>query len=151
MVRLRDTISIHSSVAEAESRIESYLSSLRDGNGVARIRLRVPVDLSSRSLGLNIDREVRIEARRTKDDQNLNDIIRITWNPEGRTVFPVFSGSLVVWGEEDPRKSYVELDGTYEPPFDGAGLALDAMIGHRIALSTAHEFLKDIKRAIETE
>ncbi len=148
MKRLRDQTSVHGSVADTEARLEAYFSSQRGVDGVSRLRLRVPLD-GPLSQGLYLDREVRVEAWRDRDDQNLNDLIRITWAPEGRAVFPKFAGTLVVWGEDDASVSYIELDGAYSPPLGTAGEIFDEAIGHRIAESTAREFLKDIKRGIE--
>jgi hypothetical protein len=148
MTPLRENISVRCSAGEAESRIESYFTSLKSGNGVAHIRLRVPVDFADSTLGLSVDRELRIDALRTHDDDR-NDVIRVTWASEGRTAFPRFEGALVVWGEDDPGQSYIELDGSYEAPIDGTGKALDAIIGDRLARSAARQFLGELKRAIE--
>jgi len=150
MTRLRETIPVQCSTDVTQARIESYFTSLRGANGVAHLRLRVPVDFDDRKLGLSVDREVRVEVKRTRDDDNLNDVLRIGWNPEGRTILPVFQGTLVVWGEDDPRQSYIELNGTYTPPLGETGKAFDAVIGHRIASSTARELLRDLKRAVES-
>jgi hypothetical protein len=113
------------------------------------MRLRVPVKGTSQ--GVFLDREVRIEAWRDRDDQNLNDLIRIRWTSEGSVVFPKFAGTLVVWGEGDADLSFIELDGDYKPPLGLAGELFDETIGHRIAQSTARELLKDLKRGIEAE
>ena len=147
MKRLRDQTSVHGSVADTEARLEAYFSSQRGVDGVSRLRLRVPLD-GPLSQGLYLDREVRVEAWRDRDDQNLNDLIRITWAPEGRVIFPKFVGTLVVWGD-DASLSYVELDGAYSSPLGTAGEIFDEAIGHRIAESTAREFLKDVKHGIE--
>jgi hypothetical protein len=146
MTHLREQISLASPAGDAESNLENYLASLRDSSGVARVRLRVPID---GPVGVSIDREVRVEARRARDDENLNDLIRISWSPEGRTVLPSFSGTLIVWGETGKKLSYIEIDGTYTPPLGEAGQVFDETIGRRIAEKTAREFLKDLKRAIE--
>jgi hypothetical protein len=105
---------------------------------------------SPSSLGLSLDREVRVEVWQDRDDQNLNDLIRINWAPEGSVVFPKLQGTLVVWADGNHNSSYLELDGTYDPPLGIAGQLFDEVIGHRIAETTAREFLKDLKRAIES-
>jgi hypothetical protein len=149
MTHLREHISLASSASEAEARLENYFASLRSSNGMAVLRLRVPIEGLAGPLGISIEREVRVEARLTRDDENLNDLIRIWWGPEGRTILPTFNGTLIVWGETGKELSYIELDGAYTPPLGAAGQAFDEIIGHRIAASTAREFLKDLKRAIE--
>jgi hypothetical protein len=147
MTHLRQQISVASPASIAESRLETYLSSLRGSSGVARFRLRVPVDAP---LGVSIEREVRVEARRARDDENLNDLIRISWSPEAQTVLPTFKGTLIVWGDTGKKLSYIELDGSFTPPLGVAGQVFDETIGHQIAESTARELLKDLKRAIES-
>jgi hypothetical protein len=114
------------------------------------MRLRVPINGSVNAFGLSLDREVRVEAQRERDDENRKDLLRITWSPEGRSVFPRFEGTLVVRGADDAALSYLELDGAYRPPLGVAGQIFDETIGHRIAESTAREFLKDLKRAVES-
>jgi hypothetical protein len=147
MPRLRDATSVTCSVEETEARLERFLGSLRDKDGVSRLRLRVPTDGPTQ--GLSIDRQVHVEARRARDADNLNDVIAITWMPEGTAVFPTFEGTLVTWGEQNANLSYIELDGSYTPPFGAAGQLFDAAIGQRIAQTTAREFLRDLKDAIE--
>jgi hypothetical protein len=62
MARLSDRTSVGCPSAEAESRVESYFDSRRAPDGVTRMRLRVPLH-GVNSLGLSLDREVRVEAR----------------------------------------------------------------------------------------
>jgi hypothetical protein len=149
VTHLRDHTAVCGSVSETQVRLESYLAAQRGGNGVARFRLRVPLDGPAH--GISLDREVRIEAWRDRDDQNLNDLIRIRWTPEGTVVFPRFSGTLVVWGDENPEVSYIELDGEYKPPLGATGQLFDEVIGHRLAEATAREFLRDVKDGIESQ
>ncbi len=146
MTQLRDHVAVARSVDDAQSRLDAYLASLRGQDGIARMRLRVP--LASDGVQLSLDREVCVEAARARDD-NLNDLIRISWKPEGSVVFPIFEGTLVVWGEDDPKASFIEIDGRYTPPFGAAGQMFDAVIGHRIAQQTARELLNDLKAAVE--
>lgn len=147
MTRLRDHVPVARSVEDVQGRLLSYLGSLRGKDGAARIRLRVPIVADG--FQLSIDREVWVDAERTRDDDNLNDVIRISWKPEGTIVFPTFEGTLVVWSEDDPETSVLELDGGYKPPFGAGGQAFDAVIGHRIAQRTARELLNDLKNAVE--
>lgn len=147
MTHLREHTSVRGSLSETESRLESYFASQRASDGVARLRLRVPITGQER--GLCVDREVWVEAWRDRDDLKLNELIRVTWTPEGKVAFPKFSGTLVVSGDGDPSRSHVELDGTYEPPLGAAGESFDAVIGRKLAESTAREFLEEVKRGVE--
>jgi hypothetical protein len=150
MPRLHDRTSVERPVGQAQERLEKFLASLRGKDGICRLRLRVP--MNANPYGLSLDRAVHIEATRPRDEQTLDGVIQITWSPEGNTIFPRFEGTLAVYGEgADPGVSYIELDGSYVPPFGPAGQLFDAAIGRRIAQATAREFLKDVKAAIERE
>lgn len=145
MTRLRDAIVIDGPAEQSMLRLERFFDSLRGKDGVARLRLRVPTDGATR--GLALEREVCVQARRARGEAMLNDLMLITWIPEGTGVFPTFEGILIV--RADNGNSSIELDGTYTPPFGPAGQVFDATIGHRIAESTARELLKDLKAAVE--
>lgn len=150
MTHLRERTVVNCPIDEAEARLSAYLESLRDAGGTARVRLRVRVRGSSAALGLSLDREVRVEATRARDEQGLKDVTRIAWRPEGKAVFPPFEGTLAVRAGEDGKTSRIELDGEYLPPFGAAGQIFNEMIGRRLAASTARELLADVKRAIES-
>ena len=148
MTLLSASASIDCPPAATQLRLAEYFASLCKADGVARMRLRVPMTNASGALALALSREVRIEVQPVPKEQDLDDRIFIAWEPEGRTVLPRFEGTLVVRADEC-NGSWIELDGSYRPPFDGVGQIFDNAIGHRIAESTAREFLKDLKRAIE--
>ncbi len=150
MTRLRQQMAVACPVTEAEARLEVYFEGLPSADGVARIRLRVPVGGSAAVLGLSLDREVRVEATRTCDQRHPNEVVRITWRPEGKAVFPQFEGTLAARAADESGSCYIALEGGYLPPFGVAGQVFDEVIGRRIAESTAREFLKDVKRAIES-
>lgn len=144
MKELRERIAVEVPAEEAEAGLIAFFEAREDANGVTRMRLRVPMDGA-----VALEREVRIEAREARDDQNLNNLMRIAWQPEGTVMFPRFEGTLVVWGEDDPKHSFIELCGHYTPPLGAAGQIFDEAIGYRIAQATAQQFLGDIKREID--
>ncbi|HUA09232.1 MAG TPA: hypothetical protein VMA98_08165 [Candidatus Acidoferrales bacterium] len=144
MKELRETTALACPVEEAEAGLLAFFAARQDTDGITRMRLRVPMDGT-----MALEREVRVEARETRDDENLNELIRIAWEPQGAVIFPRFEGTLTVWGEDDPGGSFVELRGHYTPPLGAAGQVFDDAIGFRIAKTTANEFLRDVKREIE--
>ncbi len=144
MKELRERIPVACPVEEVEAGLIGFFEARQDANGITQMRLRVPMGGA-----ISLEREVRIEARETRDDQNLNNLMRIAWEPVGSVMFPRFEGSLVVWGEDNPNSSFVELTGEYTPPLGAAGQVFDEAIGYRIAQTTAQQFLGDIKREIE--
>ena len=147
MTHLHERTVVVGPVRKVEAVVDSYFSLQHSAGGVGGVRLRVP--LRGASFGVSLDRDVRVEAWRASDDQNRNELIRISWTPEGGIVFPTFSGTLVVRGEADPTRSSLELDGYYQPPLGATGELFDEAIGHRMAQSTVRELLEDIKRSMQ--
>ncbi|MEO7202906.1 MAG: hypothetical protein ABI431_08560 [Candidatus Tumulicola sp.] len=149
MTHLHDRTAVVGLARKVAADVDHYFSLGCCSGGVGRVRLRVP--LQGAPYGVSLDREVRVEAWRARDDRNLNDVIRISWASEGGVVFPTFSGTLVVRGEADPTRSSIELDGHYQPPLGAAGELFDEAIGHRMAQSTVRELLEDIKRSMSSD
>jgi len=145
MRELREQTPVECTVDDAEAGLRAFFAARQDADGVTRMRLRVPMDGSS----LSFEREVRVEAREGRDDDSLNNLMRIAWEPESSVVFPRFEGTMLAWGEDDPGKSFIELRGHYTPPLGAAGQVFDEAIGYEIARATAREFLRDIKRDVE--
>ena len=148
MKRLRERAVVACPVDAAEDRVAAFFDAYRGTDGTARMRLRVPMGKRA-PFAYSLDRLVRVEARRKRDDENLNDLIEVAWRPEGTAMLPQFEGALIVIGDDDPGVSIIELDGKYLPPLGAAGQVFDEAIGHHIAQSTAREFLRDIKSFIE--
>ena len=146
--RVRACVSANCPVAEAESRIEAYFAQRRGPDGIAHLPLRVSLPRLPLLRGLSLEHDVTVTAYRDRDDQNLNDLIRIAWEPEGGGAFPKFKGTLVAWAEHDPEMSFIEIDGTYAPPLGVAGELFDEAVGETIAEHTAQTLLRDIARAI---
>jgi hypothetical protein len=128
-------------IDQAQARIERFFAARRSSDGTLRIPLR----------GFAFDHDVRVEARTARDDQNLNELIRLSWRPEGDGIpLPPFEGTIVTWAERNPARTFLELDGTYVPPLGAAGEAFDEAIGRKIAQRTAKDLLAQIAAAIAT-
>jgi hypothetical protein len=145
MKELRERIVVGCPYEKAEAKLLAFFSALENGDGVTRMRLRVILDGTS----LALEREVRVVARAMRDEANLNKVVEIAWEPEGTVMFPRFEGTLSVWSEDDPARSFIELRGQYTPPLGAAGQVFDDAIGFKIAQSTAQQFLNDVKASVE--
>lgn len=145
MKELRERAPVGCPVDQTEAGLRAFFAARQDADGLTRMHLRVPMDGT-----LSLDREVRVEARAGRDEDNLNNVVRIAWEPEETVIFPRFEGVLLAWGEDDPQHSFIELRGHYTPPLGAAGQVFDDVIGYKIAQTTAREFLRDIKRDIES-
>jgi hypothetical protein len=148
ITRVRDHIPVLCHIDEVQARLKRYFAKHEDSAGVAHLHLRIPLDGLPALEGLGLEHDVRVIARKDRDDQNLNDLLRISWEPEGGGPYPGFSGTLVAWAEHDPKQSFIEIDGTYTPPLGVAGEAFDEALGHTIATRTMHALLEDIARVV---
>jgi hypothetical protein len=141
MTRLREVANVSMSSAECERYLPQYFVS-----SDTERQIRMPLRISLRDFGLPdaqaIERDVEVRVNKTRDEQNLNDEFAVTWEPVDGGPFPSFSGRLRVWGEDDPNASFIELDGSYQPPLGAFGVAFDATVGRSIAERTAREFLR---------
>ena len=142
MSEVRDVIALPLPAAQAQQRIAAFLRQKR------QVPLRVPLNAFGLPDTLALERDVVIEAQIARDSENINDEIAISWQPTGHGPYPDFTGRLIVWSEETPAISYVELAGTYSVPLGNLGLAFDSTIGYLIAHATIHEFLLYLHDAV---
>ncbi len=148
-MELRDSVSVNCSCVQAEQALPRVFASHRAADGSIRLPLRVSLRHFGLPDELAVERDVTVHVRKQRDEANLNDIFKIDWSPANDGPYPSFSGSLIVWGEDDPRHSFIEVMGSYEPPFGTMGELFDAAMGYRIAKHTAHEFLIALASQIE--
>jgi len=146
---LKEHVAVGCPIERAQARIEEFFAQRRGADGVARLTLRVPLDDAGALSGLALEHAVAVRARRDRDEQNLNDLVRIDWEAEGGGPYPRFEGTLVTWAEHDPNETFVEIEGAYTPPLGMAGELFDAAVGRAIAQRTARALLGDLGRAIE--
>lgn len=119
---------------------DRLFAALKDGS--ATLPLRVVI----RDLKIERDVDLHLTSKPGYPGYKLMDV---SWTPKDGGPYPSFTGTLSI-AEDAIGWSRVELDGTYSPPFGLAGAAFDAIVGHRIAQSTATELLDEIKRIVLT-
>ncbi|MBV8490657.1 MAG: hypothetical protein JO199_09020 [Candidatus Eremiobacteraeota bacterium] len=148
MTKLRELISIRCPIAEAQARMIAFFERRRDSDGTTRLPLRIRIDDKGPLAGLALEHDVNVNAAIGKDDQHLNDVVRIRWAPSGGGAFPEFEGTIVAWAEQDPNVTLLELQGTYQPPGGTGGEIFDETLGRTIAQRTARALLDDVARSI---
>ncbi len=150
MDRARAVVPLDCSEIEAERLLPRYFAAHRDASGKTLLRLRLPLGDFGIPGRLDVSRAVVARICKRRDEQNLNDEFGIHWKPADGGPFPEFSGRLTIWSEEDPERSFMEIDGTYEPPLGTVvGAAFDAAVGRSIAVRTAQALLEDIRAGID--
>lgn len=150
MTRVRDAIAVSLPAAATQAQILRYFETRRRAGGGIQIPMRVALRDFGLPDQLAVEREVNFQIEKRRDAENINEEIGIAWAPAGGGPYPSFSGRLIVWSEDDPKQSFIELDGTYEPPLGVAGEAFDETVGHLIAQRTAHEFLLSLRDALSS-
>lgn len=149
VAHLREHMAASCPASAADARLERYFASLRAPDGTASLRLRVPVAGIAKLPDVSIEHDVTVTAVRGRDDENINELLRIRWVPTGGGPFPAFAGTLVTWGDDEAEtQCFIELDGDYTPPFGAPGIAFDEIVGQEIAHRTARTFLQDLANAI---
>ncbi|MGA2392379.1 MAG: hypothetical protein ABSH03_03390 [Candidatus Lustribacter sp.] len=120
---------------------EHFLTTLPLENGKRVIELHVTIG------DLSVARKADLELTPRSAFPTLK-IMEIGWQPHDGGPYPTFHGTLSV-EEIDGLFSRLDLDGTYEPPLGLAGLAFDAVLGHRLAVAAVRQLLSDLKLGFE--
>jgi hypothetical protein len=149
MQHVRAIAALDCAASNAETLIPKFFELQKDRSGATRMLLQVPLDDFGLGTKIGIARDVEVRVERGRDDENLNDVFRVTWVPADGGPFPDFKGTMTVWCEDDPTRAYLELSGDYEPPLGNVvGEAFDATIGHLIAERTAKQFVERVADGI---
>jgi hypothetical protein len=148
MTPLQEAIDVPLPAAATQDNILRYFASRRREDGTSSISLRVPLREFGLPNALDIEHQVEVHVAKQRDLENINEEIAVSWAPAEDGPYPKFSGRLIVWSEEHPEKSFIELRGEYEPPLGDAGRLFDAAIGKDVAQRTAQAFLADLRDAV---
>ncbi len=147
MTNVKEIIEVPLGARVTEDSILRYFESRRGSDGTIKIGLRIALRDFGVPANLAVEHDVAVDVAKRRDAENINDEIAVSWTPIDDGAFPKFAGRLIVWSEERADESFIELEGTYEPPLGTAGEFFDAAIGYLIAQRTAQAFLTDLKDA----
>lgn len=152
MSKLIERTVVHCSVNQAARHLAKYFQARGNSEGdVAKLSLRADVPIPGSKDGMRLERTAiatLVPIHRTGD---MAPHYAVTWLPEKSGPYPAFSGELVIENADDYSSFYLVLKGTYEPPLGAVGAAFDAIVGHRIAESTARNLLATIADSIEAD
>ncbi len=121
---------------------QAYAGSLVEKGGKRTAPIRITVG------DIVVERIVDLTLRHARAYPGF-EIMDIGWGPHDGGPYPVFTGTLSV-EQIGTTFSRLDLDGTYAPPMGIAGAMIDAVVGHRFAVSGARSLLNDIKNGLET-
>ena len=98
---------------------------------------------------LNIGAEIAVTVGTISEQSHETPIspvtrIPIEWSAAQRAaLFPIMDGELSVY-PLTATETQLDFLGRYEPPLGIVGVALDAMVGHRIAEASVHCLVADV-------
>jgi hypothetical protein len=120
---------------------ENYLVSLRRDGSDAIVPLSLMVG------DLVVERDARLVIVPTRRYWGY-EILDIRWEANRRGPYSAFKGTLCA-EQETTMRCRIDLDGSYVPPGNIAGVAFDAVVGNCIAQAVAQRLLQRFKAAFE--
>lgn len=129
----RDALAVFQSATKAAaSRAQSVAAELH-------------VDLGG--VGVKADIKISIKNVEEKRDEALASVVTrlpLEWEAASKPgLFPLMKGELLIY-PLTATETQLDFSGLYEPPFGTVGKAMNAMIGHRIAEASVHQFITDV-------
>ena len=141
MSPIHDFITVDVPFERVPALAERYLNAHRRDGGEAIVPLRMQAG------DLLIERNVQLDVVPSRRYPGY-EIMTIRWHADGGGPYPAFAGTLSAQ-QEGTTYCRLDLDGEYEPPGSVAGMAFDAIVGHRIAQAAVEKLLQTFKDAFE--
>ena len=155
-VRVFDYVN-HPYKAVREKLTSGETSIFRDATKVAAARAKsVASELHVNFAGIEVGTEISISVTGVKNDEETarsGPITRIELEWEAAKMprlFPFMKAELSIYALTD-GETQLDLLGNYVPPFGLLGSAMDAVIGHRIAEASVHQFIVDVAAYLRNE
>jgi hypothetical protein len=151
MSTLSERTLVHCSVNQAARHLARYFKARGNSDGdVARLSLRAEVPVPG-SKAMTLERTAIATLVPRHAPGEMMPHYAVTWAPEHVGPYPTFTGDLAIESGDDYHSFYLSLKGQYQPPLGAVGAAFDAVVGHRIAESTARNLLSTIADSIEAD
>lgn len=156
------TIRVYDYVNHPYEAVKEALSSdaagvFRNATKVAALRAKtvaseLHVNIAGIEVGTDIDISVKaVEDLPKKIMSPETTLIQLEWEASKMPrLFPFMKAELSVYPLTS-TETQLDLAGNYEPPMGLLGSALDAVVGHRIAEASVHQFIKDVAAYLRTE
>jgi hypothetical protein len=143
--------SVEVPLAEASRYFGRYVRDVEcDGLGRIVLTVKVPLERLGIDRCVAVSKAVSVHFAALAQTDAVKQRMAVSWEPEGRGMFPTFSGTVGVEAEDTASASFITLDGSYDPPLAIVGDAFDAIVGKHIARQTARNLLDEIAITMET-
>ncbi len=127
---------VHAPLASAKRFLDAFFAAHHDAtDGVAHVTLHAG----------EIARDAVVTLAPAHRPEDMTARYAVDWKDAADGPYPHFHGTLTVAGDEDYETFWIVLEGQYEPPGGIGGQLFDAVIGKRIAESTAGSLLAEIR------
>lgn len=107
--------------------------------------------------GIEIGKEIAIEVCGSFDGSRggigpvRETHIQLHWSAVGgASLFPTMRADLALYPLSS-TETQLDLTGSYEPPLGLLGDAIDALVGHRIAEASVHQFIVDVAEQLRRD
>jgi hypothetical protein len=107
--------------------------------------------------GIEIGKEITIEVHGSYDSGHTasgaahETRIELGWRAVGdASLFPVMKAELALYPLSS-TETQLDLTGSYEPPLGLLGDAIDAVVGHRVAEASVHQFIVDVAEQLRRD
>lgn len=129
----------------------------RNATKVAALRARnvaseLHVNIAGIEVGTDISISVKaIEYSKKKIMSPAKTTLQIEWEATKMPhFFPFMKAELSIYPLTS-TETQLDLEGNYDPPLGLLGKAVDAVVGHRIAEASVHQFVEDISAYLRAE
>ena len=139
MTQIEQRQLVHAPLASAKRFLDGFFAAHAGTDGDARITLHAG----------EFARNAIVTLTPAPRPADMTPHFTVDWKDADNGPYPDFHGTITVAGDEDYNAFWLVLEGTYAPPGGIGGQIFDAVIGKRIAESTALRLLDDIR--VETE
>ena len=129
-LRMKSNAVFHEATTSAESRAEEVAAGLH-------------VNVAGIEIGKNV--AIRIKCYTEVEGKSGKKMtVHLEWQAaEAAGLFPVMNAELDVYPITS-TETQLDFRGQYEPPLGLLGQAIDAVVGHRIAQATVHQFMTEV-------
>jgi hypothetical protein len=132
---------VHAPLASAQRFLDAFFSAHRDANDEAHITLHAG----------EVARDAIVTLAPAHRPSDMTPRYSVHWKDANDGPYPAFAGTLTVAGDEDYDAFWLVLEGAYAPPGGIGGQIFDAVIGKRIAESTANGLLEEVRDETERQ
>jgi hypothetical protein len=118
---------------------------------------KLAIGLRVQLIGLEIRKEIEIEVLGFRESERAGSGFRrearieLRWKAaEDASLFPTMNAELALYPISS-NETQLDLTGNYTPPLSVLGAAMDALVFHRLAEASVHQFVVDVTEQLRRD